>query len=161
MSTRALPGPDPAVVARDGAAYVLAREAMRVAVPLAVVMVVLAYALRGVLGGTTALAAAVGVLGLQMLAGWSVGAASRFGPHVLQAVTMAGVLLRFGIYAALLIGLRDVVVVDGPALAVTVVVLTFAVLIVEVRVAMRSSKYWWTPVADTAVATDTEAKAQP
>lgn len=140
-----VPGPDPAVVARDGAALVLTREALRWALPVAGVLVVGSFLLRGSAGGITALASATAVLLLQLASGWSVGVASRYGPQALQAVTLFGVLGRLALYALLLLGLSDVEAVDGIALAVTVVTLTVTILVAESRMALRYAPLWWSP----------------
>jgi len=140
-----VPGPDPAVVARDGAALVLTREALRWAVPVAVVVVVGSFLLRGSAAGVTALASATAVLLLQLASGWSVGVASRYGPQALQAVTLFGVLGRLALYALLLVGLSNVEAVDGIALAVTVVTLTVTILVAESRMALRYAPLWWAP----------------
>ena len=47
------------------------------------------------------------------------------------------------IYAALIILLRDVAWIDGPALAISTAVLLVAVLIWEVRIASRNPKLFW------------------
>lgn len=142
-------GPDPATVARDGAALVLTREAMRWATPVAAVLVAGAFLLRGTAGGTTALVTAAAVLLLQLASGWLVGTASRFGPQALQAATLFGVLGRLGLYAVLLVLLADVAAIDRPVLAVVVVVLTLVVLAAEARMALRFSKLWWQPTGST------------
>lgn len=142
------PGPDPAAVARDGAALVLTREALRWAAPVAAVLVVGAFLVRGTTGGVTALVTAAALLAIQAASGWLVGTAGRLGPQALQAATLFGVLGRLGLYAVLLVLLADVTAIDRPVLAVVVVTLTLVVLAAEARMALRYAKYWWQPRDD-------------
>lgn len=136
---------DPATVARDGAPVVLLRAGMRSALPLAGVLVVGSFLLRGTAGGVTALVAAVVLLVLHVGTAKAAAAAGRISPQALQAVTMFGFLGRLAIYGVLIAVFNDVEGVDGPVLAAAVVGLTVAMLVAEARVAARYSKFWWQP----------------
>ena len=144
-----------AVAQRDGAALVLTREAMRFAVPVAAVLVLGAFALRGTEGGLTALVAAGALLAIQYASGWATGTASKHGPHALQAVTMFGVLARLALYAVLLAVLRDVPGLDVAVMATVVVTLTVVILSAEARMALRHAPMWWTQAEGTAPAAAT------
>lgn len=143
------PGTDPATVARDGAPVVLLRAGLRVALPLAAVLVLGSFLLRGTAAGATALVSAVVLLVLHIGTAKAAAVAGRVSPHALQAVTMFGFLGRLAIYGVLIAVFNDVQGVDGPVLATTVVALTVAVLVAEARVAARYSKYWWQPAETT------------
>lgn len=140
------PGTDPtgsAAVARDGAPMVLLRAGLRAALPVAGVLVVGSFVLRGVDGGLTALVAAVVLLGVHVGTARAAAAAGRVSPQALQAVTLFGFLARLALYGVLVAVFNDVAGVDGPVLATVVVALTIAMLVAEARVAARYSKFWW------------------
>jgi predicted transporter len=131
--------PTPAPVPRDHE-VTLARAGVRTGALVALPLVAVSFALRGVAGGLTALVAAVAVLGLtasSVASSW----AARFGPAVLQAVTLGGALLRLALYAVLAALLRPVA--DGVALALTVPALVVVVLVAEVRMALAHQPLWW------------------
>lgn len=151
-------GTDPATVARDGAPVVLLRAGMRTALPLAGVLVVGSFLLRGTDGGVTALVAAVVLVALHVGTARAAAAAGRVSPQALQAVTMFGFLGRLAIYGVLIAVFNDVEGVDGPVLATVVVGLTVAMLVAEARVAARYSKFWWQP---TEAPVDAGATPQP
>jgi predicted transporter len=108
---------------------------------VALPLVAVSFALRGVAGGLTALVAAVAVLGLTAASAVASSWAARFGPAVLQAVTLGGALLRLALYAVLAALLRPVA--DGVALALTVPALVVVVLVAEVRMALAHQPLWW------------------
>lgn len=143
---------DPDAVARDGAPVVLLKAGLKVAVPLAALIVVGSYVVRGVAGGTTALVAAVVLLALHAGTAAAAAWAGRISPHALQAVTTFGFLLRLALYGLLIALLSDVRGIDGPVLAATVLPLTIAMLAAEARVVARYSKFWWTPTEAPAAA---------
>jgi len=146
------PGTDPDTVARDGAPVVLLRAAMKVALPLAGVLVLGSFLLRGVDGGTTALVSAGVLLALHVGTAKAAAGAGRISPNALQAVTMFGFLARLAVYGVLIAVFNDVEGVDGPVLATVVVALTIAILVAEAKVAARYSKFWWQPTETPAVA---------
>ena len=134
---------DLAAVPADGPEVVLLRSALQVALPLAVVLVVGGFLLRGTDGGVTALVTAAVLLGLHLVTARAAAAAGRISPQALQAVTLFGFLGRLALYGLLIAVFNDVEGVDAPVLATVVVVLTVAMLAVEARVAARYSKFWW------------------
>ena len=134
---------DLAAVPADGPEVVLLRSALRVALPLAVVLVAGSFLLRGTDGGVTALVSAGVLLGLHLATARAAAAAGRVSPQALQAVTLFGFLGRLALYGVLIAVFNDVEGVDGPVLATVVVVLTVAMLAVEAKVAARYSKFWW------------------
>lgn len=133
----------PDTVARDGAPMVLLRSALKVALPLAALLVIGSFVVRGVAGGVTAAVTAVALLGIQYVTAWAATVAGRVSPQALQAVTMFGFLGRLVMYGVLVAVFNDVRAVDGPVLATVVVSLVVAILVAESRVAMRYSKFWW------------------
>lgn len=139
------PGTDPDTVARDGAPVVLSRAGMKVALPLAAVLVLGSFALRGVAGGTTALVSAGVLLALHVATAKAAAGAGRISPQALQAVTMFGFLGRLAVYGLLIWIFNDVEGVDSAVLATVVVSLTIAILVAEAKVAARYSKFWWQP----------------
>lgn len=140
-------GTDPTSVTGSGALVVLTRAALRVAGPLAVVLVVGSFALRGPAGGVTALASAVVLLGLHVGSGRLSARIGRGNPNLLPALTMLGLIVRLGVYGALIAIFGDVAGVDVPVLAATVIGLTVVILVVETIVVARYSKFWWQPQA--------------
>lgn len=141
-------------VARDGAPMVLLRAALRVALPLAVVLVVGSFVMRDTAGGVTAAVTAVALLAIHWATAWAATVAGRISPQALQVVTMFGFLGRLALYAVLVAVFNDVEAVDGPVLATVVVTLFVAILLVESWVAARYSKFWWqTTGADSASTT--------
>ncbi|MFP5310353.1 MAG: hypothetical protein ACLGIR_12355 [Actinomycetes bacterium] len=119
----------------------MARAGVRTGVLAAVPIVALSFVLRGVTGGLTALVSALAILGLTAGSAVASSWAARFGPAVLQAVTLGGALLRLALYGLLAALLRPVA--DGVALALTVPALVIVVLVAEVRVALAHQPLWW------------------
>ncbi len=158
MSDRLL-GTDPTSVQGDAALVVLTRAAMRVAVPFAVLITVGAFLFRGVAGGITALAAATMLLGLHVGSARITARLSKGKPQLMPAYTMLTLIVRLTVYGVLILIFGDVAGVDVPVLAVTVITLTFAMLLVETSVVARYSKFWWQPteVAETRPLERTEA----
>lgn len=141
------PGATAEAVARDGAPLVLLRAALKVVLPLAAVLVIGSYVLRGTAGGTTALIAGCALLAIQYATAWAATVAGRISPQALQIVTMFGFLGRLVLYGVLVAVFNDVPAVDGPVLAVVVVSLVLGILVAESRMVARYSKFWWQPTA--------------
>lgn len=121
----------------------MARAAVRVGVPLALVVTGLAWAIRGPAGGLTALGAVALVVGNFTLTGHSLGWAARFGPTAIQAVALGGFLVRLVAYAVLIVVLRPVEAIDGPVLAISTAAAMVVVLAYEVRLVLRHTELWW------------------
>lgn len=121
----------------------MARTAVRVGAVLVVPVVAVAFAVRGLAGGLTALGAVVGVVGLFYLNGRTLGWAGDRGPAVLQAVALGGFFLRLVAYAALIVLLRPVEAIDGPVLAISTAVTMIIVLAYEVRLVTRHTEFWF------------------
>jgi uncharacterized membrane protein len=143
--TERLLGVDPATATGGEALLLLTRAALRVAVVLSVVLVLGALALRGTGAAVTALLSAIVLVGLHIGSGALTARLSRDNPNQMPVITMAALLLRLVIYGVLVVVLGDVDGVDVPALAVTVTSLTVAMIVVEARLVVRYSKFWWQP----------------
>lgn len=143
---------DLAAVPADGPEVVLLRAGLQVALPLALVLVIGSFLLRGTDGGVTALVSAGVLLLLHLGTAKAAALAGRISPQALQAVTLFGFLGRLALYGVLIAVFHDVAGVDGPVLATVVVALTVAMLAAEARMAVRYSKFWWqtTPQTETA-----------
>lgn len=140
-------GTDPTTVSGGEALVVLTRAAARVAVPVAIVLVAGALAVRGTAGAVTALGTSLLIVGLHVGSGLATARLSRRNPLVMPALTMVALLLRLGVYGVVVLVLGDAAGVDVPVLAVTVVVLTIAMLAVETRLVAAYSRFWWLPAA--------------
>lgn len=121
----------------------MARAAVRAGALVALPVIVVAFLLRGVNGGVTALGAAVLVVGSFYVTGRSLHWAGNVSPTMLQAVALGGFFLRLVLYAALIVALRPVEAVDGEVLAVSTAVMLVVVLAYEVRLVLRHGELWW------------------
>lgn len=125
-------------------------------------------ALRGVLlvialgalfvGGATVLAdaearngAALGVAvvaGTLLLSGGALSLAAPFGPTALFAAALGGYVLKLGIYALLIVLLRDAAWLDGIAFAVTSAILLVVALAWQSRLVLRDPRLLWIAPGD-------------
>lgn len=121
----------------------MARAALRVGAAL-VVPVVAALALwRGPAGALTGLGGVALVVGNFAAGAWLVHRAARYGPAAVMAATLGGYVGRIVLLALLLVVLLPLDVVDGVALAASVVPTLVILLAYEVRVVSRHSELWW------------------
>ncbi len=121
----------------------MARTALRVGAVVVVPAVAIAWLVRDISGGLTALGAVVLVVGLFYVNGRSLGWAGERGPAVLQAVALGGFFLRLVTYAILIAVLRPVEAVDGHVLAITAALTTIIVLAFEVRLVTQHAEFWF------------------
>ncbi len=138
---------------------IMARAGLRVGAVLAVPLVLAAAVFRGPSGLVTALGGLVLVIGSFYLTGRSLAWAARISPTVLQAVVLGGFLVRILFYGALILLLRDVSVVDGPVLVISVVTTIVVLLAYEVRLALHNRALWWVHVPAPQLLTDRKERA--
>ena len=101
---------------------------------------------REVLNGA-ALGVAI-VAGTMLLSGGMLSAAAPFGPSVLFAAALGGYVLKLGIYALLMVALRDAAWLDGIALAVTSAILLVNALVWQSRLVLRDPRLFWIAPGD-------------
>lgn len=119
------------------------RAALRTGAVLVVPVVLVSFAVGGVAGLVSGLAGLVLVVGNVAGGAYLLG---RTGPHdVLSAGALAlgGYLVKIALLGVAIVVLRPRGVVDGPGLAVGVVVPLIVLLTVQVRVALRRPQLWW------------------
>jgi len=133
----------------------MARAALPVGLVLAVLAVSAALPLRGTAGALTALGAVAFVVGNFYLTGRALAWGGRISPTVLQAVALGGFFLKLVALAVALVLLRPVEAIDGPVLAISTVVATVVVLVAEVRLVSQEATFWWL------VSSSSEAVGQP
>ena len=121
----------------------LARSAALFLVVLGLPVIAIAGLIEGAAGAASAAIGAAVVIGMFMMAGATMSWAARISPTALMGAVLGGYLVRLFIYAALIILLRDVAWISGPALAISTAVLLVAVLIWEVRIASRNPTLFW------------------
>jgi hypothetical protein len=121
----------------------LARSAAIFLVVLGLPVIAIAGLLEGAAGAASAAIGATVVIGMFMMAGATMSWAARISPAALMGAVLGGYLVRLFIYAALIILLRPVEWINGPALAISTAVLLVAVLIWEVRIVSRNPKLFW------------------
>lgn len=127
----------------DGSELAMARAALKVGVPMAVLAVAIVGPWRGTASALTALGAIVVVVGNFYVTGRSLAWAARISLTVLQAVALGGLFLRLVLYAVLILLLRPVEAIDGPVLAVTAAVAMVVLLAYETRFVLATSQLWW------------------
>jgi hypothetical protein len=111
----------------------LARAALRLLVPLGLVVMTGAGVLRGTSGLLTAAFVLALVVGLFVLTALAHAWAAARGVVVFQAVVLAALLARLGLYGVLLVVLRPLEVLDPLTLVVATPVVVIALLTHEVR----------------------------
>ena len=121
----------------------LGRAALRVVAWLALPVVGIAGAMRGIEGAGTALGG-LALVGLgQYVTGRTLSWAARRSHGLLMGVTLFGFLARLGVYALLIITLSSSPAVDAPSLVGSVVVAVVAVLALETRLVLQDGSFWW------------------
>jgi hypothetical protein len=119
------------------------RTALRAGALLVVPVAVVAYVVGGVAG------LASGIAGLALVVGNVAGGAyllGRTGPDdvvAAGAIALGGYLVKIVLLGVAIAVLRPRGVVDGPGLAVGVVVPLIVLLAAQVRVALRRPQLWW------------------
>jgi hypothetical protein len=111
----------------------LSLAALRIILPLALIVGIPATLLRGTAGLATALFVLALVVGVFVLTGFAHGWAGRRSLVALQTVAMAGVFIRLLLYGVLLAVLRPIEVLDPVTLAVATPIVVFALLAFEAR----------------------------
>ena len=138
---------------------IMARAGLRVGAVLGVPLVLVAGLWHGVPGLVTALGGLVLVVGSFYVTGRSLHWAAGIGPTMVQAVALGGFLARILFYGALILLLRDVSVVDGPVLVISVVTTIVVLLAYEVRLALNNKALWWVHVPAPQPLTDRKERA--
>ena len=111
----------------------MAGAALRIGLPLVLVLVVPAALLRGAGAALTAGFVVVLVVGLFALTGLAHGWAATRGLVTFQAVVMGGLFLRLSVYAVLLVTLHPTDLLDPIVLAITTPIVVLTLLAYEVR----------------------------
>jgi hypothetical protein len=88
------------------------------------------------------------VAGTMLLSGGALSLAAPFGPSALFAAALGGYVLKLGIYALLMVLLRDVTWLDGVALAVTSAILLVVALAWQSRLVLRDPRLLWIAPGD-------------
>lgn len=88
------------------------------------------------------------VAGTMLLSGGLLSLAAPFGPSALFAAALGGYVLKLGIYALLMVVLRDVAWLDGIALAVTSAILLVVALAWQSRLVLRDPRLLWIAPGD-------------
>lgn len=140
--TAAIPSADSRALPPGGEAL-MARAACRFGAVLAVPVVAAAWWLRGTPGALTALGAVVLVIAGFAVTGWSLHWAGQYGLGALQAVALAGFGIKLAVYAAVIVVLEPLRVVDGPVLAVAAAVALVGLLAYEVRLLAGHEELWF------------------
>jgi hypothetical protein len=125
----------------------MAHAALRVAVPLALVVAGVAGLVRGASGAATALFVVALVVGLFALTGLAHGWAATRGVGALQAVAMGGLFVRLWLYATLLAVLRPLEVLDPLTLVIATPFVVFTLLAYEVRFVSTRREFLFLDVA--------------
>lgn len=119
------------------------RSALRLGALLCVPVIAAAHLIGGPTGALSGLA------GFALVVGNVAGGAylfSRTHPGdvaMTAAIGLGGYIVKIGLLAAAIIALRPLGVVDGPGLAVGVVVPLIVLLVAQVRIALRRAPLWW------------------
>lgn len=88
------------------------------------------------------------VAGAMLLSGGLLSLAAPFGPSALFAAALGGYVVKLGVYAVLMIALRDVAWLDGIALAVTAAILLVVALTWQSRLVLRDPRLFWVAPGD-------------
>lgn len=121
----------------------LARRGAVFAAALAVPIVAICSALRGIPGLLGAALAAALVVGLFGLTGVALVCVARISPATLPAVSLVGALVRMIAYGAILMALAGVDGIDRASTVVATSLLLFATLLYEARFAARTPGFYW------------------
>lgn len=125
----------------------LARSAAVFVVALGIPVIAIAWLLAGKPGLYSAAIGAAVVIGMFLMAGATMSWAARIGPTALMGAVLGGYLVRLMIYAGLIVLLRPLQWLSGPALAISTAVLLVAVLVWEGRVVSRNPSLFWVDAA--------------